>query len=248
MENKLPAIKVYDIDYSFIIKNYLNPEMWQKTWTLFQYKTFVVTLQLTYINCQDEKITLRVKIKDNSNTHKYAYSWGRNSDKEACDDVYYSLKVNDLKFLKTSVESSVFRTIEKLEEYNIIASEDYLNLQEMYSNEQDALKRIAEDFLDANDVSNEDIRDAYIEAYVSKNTKLDSYLTRMIEKKQYLIFPDLYLVFANATNNDKTIKKWEQILEENNDIEELKATIQEYIDYMESEEFEEDMSSNLEEI
>ena len=248
MKNKLPAIKVYDIDYSFIIKNYLNPEMWQKTWTLFQYKTFVVTLQLTYINCQDEKITLRVRIKDNSNTHKYAYSWGRNSDKEAYDEVYYSLKVNDLKFLKTSVESSVFRAIEKLEEYNIIASEDYLNLQEMYSNEQDVLRRIAEEFLDANDVSNEDIRDAYIETYVSNNTKLDSYITRIEEKNQYLIFPDLYLVFANATNNDKTIKKWEQILEENNDIEELKTTIQEYIDYMESEEFEDDMSSNLEEI
>ena len=173
---------------------------------------------------------------------------GKNSDKDASDDVYYSLKVNDLKFLKTSVESSVFRAIEKLEEYNIIASEDYLNLQEMYSNEQDVLRRIAEEFLDANDVSNEDIRDAYIETYVSNNTKLDSYLTRMVEKNQYLIFPDLYLVFANATNNDKTIKKWEQILEENNDIEELKATIQEYIDYMESEEFEDDMSSNLEEI
>lgn len=248
MKNKLPAIKVYDIDYSFIIKNYLNPEMWQKTWTLFQYKTFVVTLQLTYINCQDEKITLRVKIKDNSNTHKYAYVWGKNSDKEACDDVYYSLKVNDLKFLKTSVESSVFRSIEKLEEYNTIASEDYLNLQEMYSNEQDALKRIAEDFLDANNVSNEDIRDAYIEAYVSNNTKLDSYLTRMVEEKQYLIFPDLYLVFANATNNDKTIKKWEQILEKNNDIEELKTTIQEYIDYIESEDFENEMNDKLEEI
>lgn len=248
MENKLPAIKVYDIDYSFIIKNYLNPEMWQKTWTLFQYKTFVVTLQLTYINCQDEKITLRVRIKDNSNTHTYAYSWGKNLDKEAHDDVYYSLKVNDLKFLKTSVESSVFRAIENLEEYNTIASEDYLNLQEMYGNEQDALRIIAEDFLDANNVSNEEIRDAYIETYISNNTKLDSYLTRMVEEKQYLVFPDLYLVFANATNNDKTIKKWEQILEINNDIEELKTTIQEYIDYMGSEEFEYDMNSNLEEI
>ena len=60
MENKLPAIKVYDIDYSFIIKNYLNPEMWQKTWTLFQYKTFVVTLRLDSINCQKEKIFFQV--------------------------------------------------------------------------------------------------------------------------------------------------------------------------------------------
>ena len=248
MENKLPAIKVYDIDYSFIIKNYLNPEMWQKTWTLFQYKTFVVTLQLTHINCQDEKIILRVKIKDNSSEHEYAYDWGKNLDKDASDDVYYSLKINDLKFLKNSVENSVFDAIEKLERYNIIASEDYQNLKEMYSNEQDSLRKIAEDFLDANDVSNEDIREAYIDNYVSNNTKLDDYLERMLERKQYLIFSDLYLVFANATNNDKTIKKWERILEENNDIEELKAEVQEYLDYMNSEDFEDDMNSNLEEI
>ena len=248
MKNKLPAIKVYDIDYSFIIKNYLNPEMWQKTWTLFQYKTFVVTLQLTYINCQDEKITLRVKIKDNSSEHEYAYDWGKNSDKDASDDVYYSLKVNDLKFLKNSVENSVFNAIERLEKYNIIASDDYQNLKEMYSNEQDSLRKIAEDFLDANDVSNEDIRKAYIDTYVSNNAKLDVYLGRMLEKKQYIVFPDLYLMFANATRNDKTVKKWENILSENNNIEELRANILEYLDYMNSEDFKNDMSSNLEEI
>ena len=248
MESKLPAIKVYDIDYSFIIKNYLNPEMWQKTWTLFQYKTFVVTLQLTYINCQDEKITLRIKIKDNSSEHEYAYDWGRNPDKDASDDVYYSLKINNLNFLKNSVENSVFNAIERLEKYNILASKDYLDLKEMYSNEKDSLKKIAEDFLDANDVSNEDIREAYIDTYVSNNTQLDAYLTRTIDRKQHLVFPDLYLVFANATRNDKTIKKWEKILAENNNIEELKTEILEYLEYMQSEDFENDMNSNLEEI
>ena len=248
MENKLPAIKVYDIDYSFIIKNYLNPEMWQKTWTLFQYKTFVVTLQLTYINCQNEKITLRVKIKDNSSEHEYAYDWGKNLDKDAIDDVYYSLKINNLNFLKNSVENSVFYVIERLERYNILASKDYLDLKEMYSNEKESLKKIAEDFLDANDVSNEDIREAYIDTYVSNNTQLDAYLTRMIDRKQHLVFPDLYLVFANATRNDKTVKKWEKILAENNNIEELKTEILEYLEYMQSEDFENDMNSNLEEI
>ncbi len=248
MENKLPAIKVYDIDYSFIIKNYLNPEMWQKTWTLFQYKTFVVTLQLVYINCQNEKITLRVKIKDNSSEHEYAYDWGKNLDKDANDDVYYSLKINDLNFLKNSVENSVFNTIERLEKYNIMASVDYLDLKEMYSNEKDSLRKIAEDFLDANDVLNEDIREAYIDAYVLNNTQLGTYLARMINRKQHLIFPDLYLMFANATMNEKTVKKWEKILAENNNIEELRTEILEYLEYMQSEDFENDMNSNLEEI
>lgn len=248
MGNKLPAIKVYDIDYSFIIKNYLNPEMWQKTWTLFQYKTFVVTLRLMSINCQDEKINFEIKIKDNSEENEYSYEWGRNSDKDANDYAYYSLKINDLNFLKTLIESSVFDAISKLERYNIVASKDYLDLKEMYSNEQDYLREIAEDFLDANDVSNEDIRESYIDAYVSNNAKLDGYLERMLEKKQYIIFPDLYLVFANATRNDKTVKKWEKILAENNNIAELKTEIQEYLEYMQSEDFENDMNSNLEEI
>ena len=32
------AIKVYDIDYSFLLKNYLNPEYWNKSWHLFVYE------------------------------------------------------------------------------------------------------------------------------------------------------------------------------------------------------------------
>lgn len=248
MKNKLPAIKVYDIDYSFIIKNYLNPEMWQKTWTLFQYKTFVITLNLDSIDCQREKIFFQVRIKDNSIERRYSYTWGENSDKEAHCYEGYSLKTNDVNLLKTLVESAVFKAIEDLEEYNIRASEDYQNLEEMYSNEQDSLRKIAEDFLDANDVSNEDIREAYIDSYVSNNVKLDGYLSEMLNEKQYIIFPDLYLMFANATRNDKTIKKWEGILEENNNVEYLKTEIQEYLDYMQSEDFENDMNSNLEEI
>ena len=62
------------------------------------------------------------------------------------------------------------------------------------------------------------------------------------------MFPDLYLMFANATRNDKTIKKWEKILAENNNIEELKTEVQEYLEYMQSEDFENDMNSNLEDI
>lgn len=246
MGNKLPAIKVYDIDYSFIIKNYLNPEMWQKTWTLFQYKTFVITLNLDSIDCQREKIFFQVKIKDNSIERRYSYGWGENSDKEAHCYEGYSLKTNDVNLLKTLVESAVFKSIEDLEEYNIRASEDYQNLKEMYSNEQNSLRGIAEDFLDANNVLNEDIREAYIDTYVSNNTKLDIYLTQILNKKKYLVFPDLYLVFANATRNDKTVKKWEKILADNNNIEELRTEILEYLEYMQSEDFENDMNSNLE--
>lgn len=68
------------------------------------------------------------------------------------------------------------------------------------------LKEIAERFLDDNGVSNEDIRDAYINAYVNNNSKLDIYKSRLIETLQYQTFPDLYLVYANAAGDEKVIK------------------------------------------
>lgn len=248
MKNKLPAIKVYDIDYSFIIKNYLNPEMWQKTWTLFQYKTWVITFRIDYIWCRSEKIHFLIKIKDNSPKNKYKYSDFYDDDKDYSIFVDYSLKIDDIQFLKREIISKSFYIIEKLEEEAIMATREYINLTESYSDEKNKLIKIAEEFLDNNGVTNEDIRSAYIDVYVNDNTQLDLMQNKLKENMKYTIFPDLYLVFANATNNKDIIDKWETTLSQNNDTETLKTEIQEYLNYMESEEFEEDMSGNLEEI
>lgn len=248
MENKLPAIKVYDIDYSFIIKNYLNPEMWQKTWTLFQYKTWVITFRIDYIWCRSEKIHFLIKIKDNSPENEYSLGSCYDTDKDYNGCVDYSLKIDNIQFLKREIISKSFYIIEKLEEEAIMATREYINLTRSYSNEKNKLIKIAEDFLDDNGVNNEDIRSAYIDSYVCNNTKLDLMQEKLKSEMQYTIFPDLYLVFANATDNKDIINKWETKLSESNDIEKIKAEVQEYLEYMESDEFEEDMNSNLEEI
>lgn len=248
MKNKLPIIKVYDIDYSFIIKNYLNPEMWQKTWTLFQYKTWVITLKIDYIWCRSEKICFLIKIKDNSPENEYKYGDCYDIDKDYSASVVYSLKIDNIQFLKREIINKSFYIIEKLEEEAIMATREYANLIESYSDEKNKLTKIAEDFLDDNGVHNEDIRNAYIEAYVENNTKLDLMQEKLKREMQYTIFPDLYLMFANATEDDKIVQKWEETLAGNNDIEELRTEILEYLEYMQSEDFEDEMNDKLEEI
>ena len=84
--------------------------------------------------------------------------------------------------------------------------------------------------------------------YISNNTKADNYLRDMKNQKKYSIFSDLYLVFANATNNKNTIETWEKLLAKNNNIEELKSEIKEYLEYMETKDFENEMNDKLEEI
>lgn len=243
------ALKVYNIDYDFIVKNYLNPEMWNKKWVLFQYKTFVVSFILSFIDCKDEKICFDIKIKDTSRTNQYAYDWGHNFDKDATKYACYSLKINDIAFLKREIQSKVIEAIESLEEQNIRASQEFKKLQHEYENEQDLLTKMAEDFLDDNGVTNEEIRSAYIDNYVGNNTKIDLYKNALINKLRYSIFSDFYLIFAQATKNKKLIDSIEHKINNSMaDLDNTKEEIQEYLDSMDTDEFVENMKNCLEEI
>lgn len=244
----LPILKKYDIDYDFIIKNYLNPEMWQKIWTLFVYRTFVVTLRIASIDCRNEKIYFEIKIKDNSETNLYRYEWGTNYDKETSNSASYSLKINDINFLKKEIESKILSTIERLEEYAIRATDEFLNLEQNYQDEEKILTKIAEDFLDSNSVTNEEIRDAYISSYVEKNSKLGQYEEELIDNLRYKIFPDFYLLFVEATKKEDLINIWKNKISDIIDLNELREKINKYIQEMETEEFEISMYDNLEDL
>ena len=246
--NKLPVLKIYDIDYSFIIKNYLNPEMWKKTWTLFQYKTFTVTMVLSSIDCRDEKISFKVKVKDSNEGRKYNYEYMENFDKDSYNYASYSLKVNNIKLLKKEINNKILSAIEDLEIQAIKGEDKYINLKYSYADEKDILRKIAEDFLDDNNVTNEDIREVYIDAYIDNNTKLKGYLNDLRDELKYTILPDLYLVFAKATEDKEIIKKIEERISEVNDMEEINQEIEEYLKYIETEEFQEEKYDELEEI
>lgn len=63
----LPTIKVYKIDYEFILKNYTSPALWDKTWTLFVFKNYVYTLSLNSIDVKNKNIIFEIKLDSNLN-------------------------------------------------------------------------------------------------------------------------------------------------------------------------------------
>lgn len=247
----LPIIKVFDIDYSFIIKNYLNPEMWEKEWTLFVYKTFVITLKITYIHCEDEEIVFRIKIKDNNPNSKYKYSWGFNSDKYRTNTVRYSLKIEDCKFLINKINSGVIELIKDFETDYTRGTNGYSLLEKQEEFEKNKLEKIAIDFLDSIEVTNEDIRDAYVSAYLECNSKIENYKINFLAQNKYKYFSDLILIFVESTHNEELIKKTYKEVEEymsSEDFKDIKEIVSEYIDYMNTEEFENEMKDKLESI
>ena len=66
------AIKVYKIDYEFIIKNYLDRKLWKQIWNLFVFKDNVFTLKLSSINTKEEKIYFDVEFNKLNNQWIYS--------------------------------------------------------------------------------------------------------------------------------------------------------------------------------
>lgn len=234
----LPAIKVWKMDYSFIVKNYLNPALWQKTWTLFEYKDFVITIKLTKIETENMRIVFRLNLRDNSRPN----TWG---DQE---DVSYSLKGSSIKFLIKNINGAIFRMISYHERNHVL--EDlpvYIDAKQQGDIEIEKLTVLASEFLDDEGVTNEEIREAYIDKYVDDNKQNDKYIQRLRSAYEYHLLTDFYLVFAESIGDDAKYQTVMDKLEEN-EIENVLKEINQYKTYIETDDYQEEMKGLLEEI
>ncbi|MCR0613568.1 hypothetical protein MKD05_20550 [[Clostridium] innocuum] len=234
----LPAIKVWKMDYSFIIKNYLNPALWQKTWTLFEYKDFVITIKLTKIETENMRIVFRLNLRDNSRPN----TWG---DQE---DVSYSLKGSSIKFLIKNINGAIFRMISYHERNHVL--EDlpvYIDAKQQGDIEIEKLTVLASEFLDDEGVTNEEIREAYIDKYVDDNKQNDEYIQRLRSAYEYHLLTDFYLVFAESIGDDAKYQTVMDRLEEN-EIENVLKEISQYKTYIETDDYQEEMKGLLEAI
>lgn len=235
-------IKQWKMNWDFLIKNYLNPEMWEKTWTLFQYKEFTITLNIYCIYTKAESIAFDVRCHYQKNGFKMY--------KE--QTISCSLKIEDLTFLKRQINSAIFNTIVDMEKDKYIReSTEYYHLLEMKDQEREQLTDIAEKFLDEQHITNDNIREAYIDAYVSEYQKVRDMIDNYVDENIYRHCTDFYLIWLDTLEDDPKKKiRTEEIQNKLGDDEydKIMAEIKEYEEYMKTEEFEEDMKNNLEEV
>ena len=227
----LPTIKVYEIDYDFIIKNYLDPKLWNKSWTVFIYRDFVFTLRMTKIAVINNTITFEVKLNKYWNSRTFDYN----------------IKNSNIDFLKKSLKGTIKRLIEVYERTKIRNSEGCSILEQNLLEAENKLKEIANDFLDDEGVTNKEIREIYIENYVNNNSerwyRLDKYITSL----EYTVCTDLYMIFAEATN-DASLKDAVQNYLNDGETERIQRELKEYCEYVDSDEWLEDVKEELESI
>lgn len=222
----LPSIKVYEIDYNFIIKNYLDPKLWNKSWTVF-----VFTLRMTKIIVISNTITFEVKL------NKY---W----DSGHFD---YNIENSNIDFLKKSLKGTIKRLIEEYERSQIRSSDGYSILKQSLLEAEHKLEEIANEFLDNEGVTNKEIREVYIENYVDNNSERWDKLRDYIDSLECAVCTDLYMIFAEATN-DESLKDTVQRYLDDGETERIQRELEEYCEYVDSDEWLENVKEELENI
>lgn len=237
MNNEV-IIKTYDIDYSFIIKNYLDKSLWHIEWNLLTYKNFVFTICLNSIDVYDETICFKINckyVKDDEHRSTYTNIW-------------YNLGNGTINVLKRQINGAIEHLIGEVEERFIYSTDEYFRAGQLEDLEREKLEDYANEFLDSEGVSNSEIRDAYIDYYISKNSNFN-YKQRVINEYRYLLLFDLYLTFYKIKNDESNIKKVETKYKRKYDersLEKIKKEIEDNLEYIETEEYETDMKNCLE--
>lgn len=192
MNNQYNLIpKIYDIDYSFLIKNYLNPSLWDNSWNLFCYKDFNVTLKIYNIDCNRHEIDFRIEYP-----HNIYDNW------DNYQIVSYNLNNTSIDIFKQQICGALFRLLENYEKHAILNSYIYQELNNKYANEDDVLREIAENYLNDCGVGNDDIREAYIEKYIENNSVKEDKLSLLLSNQTYIYLPDYFLVLTKCTKDN----------------------------------------------
>lgn len=215
MNNNL-IIKQYDVDYSFIIKNYLDESLWNKKWTLFVYKNYTFYLELCEIQVKDKRICFKISFNDLSYF------------------IYYFKEQSNIDVLKKQINGAIFFLIEMYEHTLIKKEKEYQKIEDGKHEEVDLLTTIAEEFLDENNVSNDEIRQAYIDKYVDDNTKTDNYLLEYIIIREYKVLTDLYLVYTKASGDNHRYNIVNKTAKEEPNYNELMEEVNEYLEKLEN--------------
>lgn len=231
------AYKVYDIDYSFLVKNYLNQELWHKEWDLLYYKQYRFTIGLSSIDCEDDTITFKIRL------YGANYHWSCTST-----GVVYHYKNASIKILKQQIAGAMIDCIVTVEDYALRNTPEYDKIRECGYLEEDKLREIAEQKLDDEGINNTEIRDAYIDTFVSKNSttnfKKDSYMRRM----KYKYYSDLYLIVCKSLPDCTRSGEIMDALKSVGNIDDLLQEVDSFMKRMKTQEYADEMTYMLEAI
>lgn len=212
------AIKVYDVDYSFIMKNYLDKELWNKTWTVFQWRNIIANISLWRIDVYDESVFMNVKVSDSD------------TGKSSSMLVYYFVDKCDIKFLKRKINSAIMDCLISIERQIIQDRQEYREIKDLEYKEDRRITKIVEKYFDNKNIKSEVIIESTIDRCKDNIKRCGRFSENYLDSLKYKVLEDLFLEFSRISDKE--------LIESDLSVVSVVNDSRRYLNYLETEDFE----------
>lgn len=184
--NKYLSTRLYKLNFKELINNATNKAYWGKQWEIFKYDNHSIIFSLSSIDIINNKLYGLVELlHDKKYTYRNIY-------------IHITIPLQESNFNKSALEKELCGKIEDLFTGlscdKIRMSDKYYELESLENDFENELHEIASKFLDYNNVTNEDIRELYIENYIYNNAK--SFTDDYINANRYNNFVEHIATFC----------------------------------------------------
>ena len=198
---------------------------------MFVYKDHVFTLNLYKIETETDRIVF--KISYNKLSWDYEY-------------VTYDIQNASILILKKQINGAIFRLMETKDEYEARNSAGYCAIVDARDEERNRLRDIAQAYLDNHGIELDDVREAYIDRFVSRNAKTDLMAHNYLQGCMYTFLAEVMLVFTKITNNNARYDAVVNAVGNKGNIALIESAVEEFLEHMNSSDYEDEMIGELE--
>ena len=138
--------------------------------------------------------------------------------------------------------------MERYEEYEIKQTQSYKQAENAVFEERGKLREIARSFLDSEGVTNEDIRDAYIDKFVDRNETMYWKREKVLETCKYTICTDIFIVFCKATKDEVRLERVENQNTNKVRLNVIESEVEAFLEALDTEDYENEMIDALESV
>ncbi len=214
------STKLIYIDYKDLIANYKNPEFWGKKWTIYDYANIKAELAINCIDCYKNEIVMGLNVDYKGNKKKCYKSKTMayiGNYKEAYYNGTFAVPIDHPEYtnniFKNKIYGKVQDIISSIEKSLICEFPNYVAETDRLDELEDTWEKLAGNWLDDKGVEDDDIRQAYIDAYINScRKKTADYRNYIIKTNTDKVLAKELLLFASFNNKEDDVKKYSDIL------------------------------------
>lgn len=192
------STKVVKLDLDFILDNFWKPVLWGKTWTIFEYNGYRVTIEIESIYPKYSRVWFYIRLYGQTGKELNTEMFGINFEKGN----------RNLTAIQNRIDGAVWNVFVAFEKDQIRMRSAYQETLELQRIAKDTYEEKANDFLDELGIENEEVREAYVIAQRGKVDYSDK-LLKILDEYKYTIMHKELMGFALFADSERLLERTE---------------------------------------